>query len=325
MRMLRTLCLGMAMATAVGTAPAQALEYPNRPIKLIVGWSPGGATDLLARTLATELNGLLQQPVVVENRPGANGTIGHAQAANAPADGYTLLLATNSTYAIAEHLYRGLSYRHQTDLAPVSLVASSPLMLAVRPDLPADDAAGLLALAKREPGLLNIASGGAGSTSHMAAELFMSVTGTRMTHVPYKGGGPATQAVAAGEVDVAFLDLGVAAPLAAAGRIRAIGVTGSEHSPLLPGVPPIASSGVPQFQSTTNLAVFVPAGTPQPVVARLAEAIRAALAAPALRDKLSRQGLVLIGSTPQALGQSVQAESAQWAEVIRERGIALEP
>ncbi|WP_415164383.1 Bug family tripartite tricarboxylate transporter substrate binding protein [Ottowia sp.] len=311
-------------ASVASSALAQDAGYPSRPVKMVVAWSPGGATDLLARQVAVELGKQLGQSVVVDNKPGAGGTIGHALVAKSAPDGYTLVLATNSTYAIAEHLYKSLPYKHERDLAPVSLLASSPLILAARTGLPAKNAGDLVALARSQPGKINIASGGAGSTSHLAGELFMALTGTSMTHVPYKGGGPANTAVVAGEVDVAFLDLGVALPFAASGKIKAVGSSGAKRSPLLPEVPTIGESGVPRFESTTTFALFAPAGTPRSITDRLAQAVRASLAEPELRDKLSRQGIDIVASTPDELGRSVATESARWERIIRERHITID-
>lgn len=307
-----------------GSVLAQDMAYPSRPVKMVVAWAPGGATDLLARQVAVELGKQLGQPVVVDNKPGANGTIGHAQVAKSAPDGYTLVLATNSTYAIAEHLYKSLPYKHERDFVAVSQLAASPLVLAARAALPVKNAKDLVALARSDPGRINFASGGAGSTSHLASELFMALTGTSMTHVPYKGGGPAATALMAGEVDVAFLDLGVAIPFMTNGKIKGIGSSGTQRSPLLPDVPTIGESGVPRFESTTTFALFAPAGTPRPIVERLSHAVRAALAEPALRGKLQRQGIEIVASTPDELARSAAAESARWGRIIQERHITLE-
>lgn len=317
---------GLAMALMASGVPsvAAAADYPNKPVTVVVGWSPGGATDLLARNIAVELGKQLGQAVVVENRPGANGTTGHSQAARAAADGHTLLMATNSTFAIARHLYRSLPFDHERDLAPVSLLATSPLIMAVKTGLQANDVADLVALARAKPDALNLASGGNGSTSHLAGELFMALTGTKMTHVPYKGGGPATLAVIGGEVDVAFLDLGVAMPFVAEKRLRPIGVTGEARSILLPDVPTVGEAGVAKFESTTAFALFAPKGTPKPIVERLSQAVQASLQVPALRDKLQRQGIVVIGSGPEELREYTTRESAKWGEIIRTRGITLQ-
>jgi tripartite-type tricarboxylate transporter receptor subunit TctC len=315
----------LALASAGAVLPAFAQDtYPSRPVRIVVAWSAGGATDILARQVGVELGKQLGQQVVIDNKPGAGGTIGHAQVAKSPADGYTLVLATNSTYAIAEHLYKSLPYKHERDLAPVSLLASSPLVLAARTTLPVKNAGELVALARSQPGKLNIASGGNGSTSHLAGELFMALTGTTLTHVPYKGGGPATTALAAGEADVAFLDLGVAVPFIAGNKIKGVGASSAQRSPLLPDVPAIGESGVPRFESTTNFALFAPAGTPKAVIDRLNAAVRASLAEPELQAKLRRQGVEIVGSTPDELARSAAAETAQWGRIIRERNIALE-
>lgn len=307
-----------------GSVLAQDMAYPSRPVKMVVAWAPGGATDLLARQVAVELGKQLGQPVVVDNKPGANGTIGHAQVAKSAPDGYTLVLATNSTYAIAEHLYKSLPYKHERDFVAVSQLAASPLVLAARAALPVKNAKDLVALARSDPGRINFASGGAGSTSHLASELFMALTGTSMTHVPYKGGGPAATALVTSEVDVAFLDLGVAIPFMTNGKIKGIGSSGTQRSPLLPDVPTIGESGVPRFESTTTFALFAPAGTPRPIVERLSHAVRAALAEPALRGKLQRQGIEIVASTPDELARSAAAESARWGRIIQERHITLE-
>lgn len=322
MRLLRTLCLWAAM---LGAPLAHAdTAYPTRPVKLVVAWSPGGATDILARIVAVELGKQLGQTLVIENRPGANGTIGQTQVATSAPDGYTLILATNSTYAIADHLYKSLPYKLDRDFAPISLLAASPLIMAVRPSLEIKGVSDLIEMARKQPGKLNFASGGNGSTSHLAAELFMALSKTSMTHVPYKGGAPATNAVVAGEVDVAFLDLGVAIPFIEAGTIKAIGVTGAARSPLLPNIPAISEAGIPQFEATTNFALFSPTGTPKPVIDKLHSAVRGALAEPELSDKLRRQGVEVIGNTPEDLRRGSEAERAKWGQIISDRRISFD-
>jgi tripartite-type tricarboxylate transporter receptor subunit TctC len=323
MRFLRALCLLTAVLGA-SFAHAETPAYPTRPVKLVVAWSPGGATDILARIVAVELGKQLGQTLVIENRPGANGTIGQTQVATSAPDGYTLILATNSTYAIADHLYKSLPYKLDRDFAPISLLAASPLIMAVRPSLEVKGVSDLIDMARKQPGKLNFASGGNGSTSHLAAELFMALSKTAMTHVPYKGGAPATNAVVAGEVDVAFLDLGVAIPFIEAGTIKAIGVTGAARSPLLPNIPAISEAGIPQFEATTNFALFAPTGTPKPVIDKLHGAVRGALAEPELRDKLRRQGVEVIGNTPDELRRGSEAERAKWGQIISDRRISFD-
>ena len=260
MRSLLALCLWGAVLGSVGASSVQAqpAAYPTRPVKLVVAWSPGGATDILARIVAVELAKHLGQPVVVENRPGANGTIGQTQVATSAPDGYTLILATNSTYAIADHLYKNLPYKLDRDFVPISLVAASPLILAASAKLDVKSVKDLIELARKEPGRLNFPTGGNGTTSHLATELFMALTNTSMTHVPYKSGGPATMALVAGEVDAGFVDLGVAMPFVSAGTIKPLGVTGTGRSTLLPDVPAISEAGIPQFEATTKFACSPP-------------------------------------------------------------------
>lgn len=318
-----SLLLSSLLPLGAAHAQNQAASYPQRPVSIIVAWSPGGAVDLLSRQLGTVLSEQLGQTVVVDNKAGANGTIGHAQAARATPDGHTVIMATNSTFVIAPHLYASLPYQHERDLAPVSLVAASPLVLAIRPSLGVKSVEELLAMARREPGKLNVASGGNGSTSHLAAEQLMAMTGVHMTHVPYKGGAPATTAVAAGEVDLAFLDLGVALPFIRSNRVQALGVTSKQRSGLLPNVPTVAESAVKDFELTTAFAVFVPAKTPVAIIDRLSTAISASLRNPELRAKLDQQGVIVIGAGPGELRDYTEKESKRWGQIIRERNISL--
>jgi tripartite-type tricarboxylate transporter receptor subunit TctC len=325
LKILHALVLAAALVSGLATSHthAQSTAFPNRPIKLIVGWSPGGATDILARQVSTEMSRQLGQPVVVDNRPGAVGTIGHAEVAKAAPDGYVLVLATNSTYAIAPHLIKTLPYKPDA-LTPVSLLAVSPLILTVKPASTARGVADLLEASRKTPGSLNFSSGGNGSTSHLASELFMDLTKTSMTHIPYKGGGPATMAIAMGEVDLGFVDMGVAIPLITAGRLKAVAVTGTTRSALLPDVPTVGESGVPQFDATTKFALFAPAGTPKPVIDRLHEAVRVVMAGADLRSKLGSQGVDIVASTPDELRKDMTEASARWGRVIGARHVTLD-
>lgn len=319
------LVAGLA-AIAAGITPfanAQTANYPNQTIRLVVGWTAGGATDILARHLAVHMGRQLQQSVVVDNRPGAVGTIAHGEVSRAKPDGYTLILATNSTYAIAPHLIRTLPYGAGA-LAPISLVGMSPLILTVAPPLNVQDVKGLLALVRRQPGRLNYSSGGNGSTSHLATELFKDQTRTSITHIPYRGGGPATLAVAAGEVELGFVDIGVAMPLIQAGRLKPIAVSGSTRSPNLPQVPTVEEEGVPRFESATKFALFAPAGTPAMVIERLNEAVRSANGNEELKDRLRMQGIELVASSPAALGKDMTEGLAKWGRLIAERKLSLE-
>lgn len=325
MTLTQALAAGLA-AIAVGTAPAafaQASTYPNQTIKLLVGWTAGGATDLLARHLAAHMAKQLEQPVVVDNRAGAVGTIAQSEASRARPDGYTIILATNSTYAIAPHLIKPLPYGPDA-LAPVALVGTSPLILTVRPTLNAQGVKDVIELARQQPGRLNYSSGGNGSTSHLASELFKDLTRTSITHIPYKGGGPATLAVASGEVDLGFVDIGVAVPLIRAGRLKAVAVSGSTRSPVLPQVPTVEEAGVPRFESATKFALFAPAGTPAAIIDRLYEAVRSVQKNDELKDRLRQQGIELVAAGPAELRKDAAEDLARWGRLIRERKLSLD-
>ncbi|KQP06230.1 tripartite tricarboxylate transporter substrate binding protein [Pseudorhodoferax sp. Leaf265] len=319
------LAAGLAAIAVCATpaADAQTASYPNQPIRLVIGWTAGGATDILARQLAAHMARQLEQSVVVDNRPGAVGTIAQGEVSRAKPDGYTLTLATNSTYAIAPHLIKSLPYGPGA-LVPVSLVGVSPLILAVKTGLDVQGVKGVLEMARKQPGQLNYSSGGNGSTSHLAAELFKDLTRTAITHIPYKGGGPATLAVAAGEVDLGFVDIGVALPLIRAGRLKPVAVSGSARSPLLPQVPTVEEAGVPRFESATKFALFAPAGTPSPIIERLYEAVRSAQKNDELNDKLRQQGIELVASSPAELGRDASEGFAKWGRLIAERKLSLE-
>ena len=313
-----------AIATSI-TAPASAqapAPYPSQPIKLIVGWTAGGATDLLARNLAVQMGRALDANVVVDNRPGAVGTIGHAEVSRAKPDGYTLILATNSTYAIAPHLIKPLPYGPEA-LMPVSLVGVSPLILTARPTLEVNGVKGLLEMARQQPGRLNYSSGGNGSTSHLASELFKDLSHSAITHIPYKGGGPATVAVAAGEVDIGFVDIGVALPLIRAGKLKALAVSGAARSPLLPQVPTVEESGVPRFESSTKFGLFAPAGTPAYAIDKLQEAVRTALKNEELKEKLRQQGIEVVAGGPSELRRDMNEGLSKWGQLITERKLSL--
>lgn len=308
---------GAQSSTAAGA-------YPQRPVNLIVPWPPGGAVDLLARQLGTVLAKELGQPIVVENKSGANGSIGHAQAVHAAPDGYTTLLATNSTFVIGPHLYKQLPYQHERDLAPVSLLGASPLVLTVNPALKVKTLTQLLALAREKPGRLTFASGGQGSTSHLAAEQLMALTGIEMTHIPYQGGGPAGTAVMSGEVDIAFLDLGASLPFLKSGRLLPLAVSSDQRSPLLPEVPTVAESGVKDFEIATAFALFVPARTPAPVIDRLHGALVKVLGDADLRQKLIHQGVIVMGTTPAELRDYTTRENQRWGKIINDRHISVQ-
>ena len=304
----------------LGTANAQ---YPNKPLRLVVPFAPGGSTDIFARLLAERAQGPLGQPVVVENRSGAAGNIGAAEVAKGATDGYTLLMATTGVMAINNALYKNMTYDAATDLAPVVYVASITNVLIVPPDFPAKNVAELIAMAKKEPGKLTFASSGAGASTHMSAELFKSMTGTDILHVPYKGSGPAMPDLMSGRVHMMFENAPGAVSHIKSGKLRALAQTGLKRSPALPEVPTVAESGVPGYESLSWSGIAVAAGTPKPVIEKLNKDINTVLAQPEMRAKLEEQGAETIGGAPEVFARHIAAEREKWTRVIRTANIVV--
>lgn len=317
----------LTLATAglfLACAPARAQDYPSKTVRVIVPWAAGGSTDSVGRIVALKLAEHTHQQWIIDNRGGATGTIGHAIAARAPADGYTLLLGTNSTFAIAPHLYKNIQYDNDTAFAPISLVAVNPQILTVHASLPVRSARELIALARARPGQIIFSSAGVGATSHMATELFMNMASIKMAHVPYKGGGPSFQALLSGETALSFVDAITVGPHAKAGRVRALATSTLKRTPLMPEVPTVHESGLPHFESVTAFALFAPAGTPGEIVAKVNREVVRALGTPDVREKLKAQGVDAVGSTPEALVRYQKSETAKWGKVIREQGIKFQ-
>ena len=304
-------------------ALAQAQDYPAKSVRLIIPWSAGGSTDSIGRILAAKLSDYTGQQWIIDNRAGATGTLGTTLAARAPADGYTLLLGTNSTFAIAPHLYKTLQYDTEKAFAPVALVAISPQILSVHPSLPVKNVKELIALAKARPGQISFSSAGVGATSHMATAFLMNAAGIKMTHVPYKGGAPSAQALISGETALSFVDVITALPQAQAGRLRPIATSTAKRTQLMPSLPTISESGVPGFESVTSFAMFAPAGTPKEVISRVNREVIKALGTADVRGKLRAQGIDPVGSSPEDLLAHQKQEIAKWGKVIREQGITV--
>jgi tripartite-type tricarboxylate transporter receptor subunit TctC len=322
--LLRTGAVAVAAPMIGGNAHAQD-SYPNRVIKLIVPWPPGGVTDVTGRLLAQKLSSELGQTMIVENRQGASGTIGHAAAAQAAPDGYTLLLGTNSTYAIAPHLFDKLPYDGDKVFTPISLVAQSPQIWCAHPSNPFKDFKGFLDHVRaHQPDGVTSESAGPGSSSHLATELMMSMANFRMLHVPYRGGGPALQALIAGEVNVGFADAVIALPFAGSDRLRLLAVSTTEKIPIAPKIPLIAETGIAGFQSSTDVALFAPAGTPEAISRKLHQALMNALKSPEVREPMLKQGAIIVGGSPEEFKSYLATESAKWRGVIRSRGIKVQ-
>jgi tripartite-type tricarboxylate transporter receptor subunit TctC len=297
--------------------------FPNKPLRIIVPFAPGGSTDIFARLVAERLSVSLAQPVVVENRAGASGNIGAEAVAKAPADGYTLLMATTGVMAINNALFKNMPYDAAKDLEPVIFIASITNVLAVPADLPAKNVAELVALAKKDPGKLTFASSGAGSSTHLSAELFKSMAGLDIVHVPFKGSGQALIDVVAGRVSMIFDNMPSALPHIKGGKLRALGVTGSKRSSALPDVPTIAEAGVPGYESLSWSGFAVPAGTPRDVVQRLNRETALILLAPEMRQKLAEQGADAVGGPPESFAEHARREREKWGRLVRERNIVV--
>src|SRR5918994_2757802 len=302
--------------------PAQH-RYPNKPLRLVVPFAPGGSTDIFARLLAERAQGPLGQPVVVENRAGAAGNLGANEVVKAAPDGYTLLMATTGVMAINNALYKNMTYDAAKDLEPVVYVASITNVLIVPPDLPAKNVAELVAIAKKEPGKLSFASSGAGASTHMSAELFKSMTGTDILHVPYKGSGPAMPDLMSGRVSMMFENAPGAVPHIKAGKVRALAQTGLKRSPAMPDVPTLAESGVPGYESLSWSGIAVAAGTPKPIIERLNKDLNAVLNMPEIRQKIEEQGAEVVGGSAQAFKDHINAEREKWSRLIKQNNIVV--
>jgi tripartite-type tricarboxylate transporter receptor subunit TctC len=319
----RILLASPFLAAAVAAqAQAQQGDYPSRPVTVVNPWPAGGSSDSLARILMQRIGADLGQPFVVENRPGATGTLGTGSVARARPDGYTLLFGTNSTYGIAPHLTAGgLPYDNERAFVGISLVARSPQLLCVHPAVAARSLPELIVLARSQPGRLTFSSAGIGGTSHLATEMLQSMAGIALLHVPYRGGAPSAQALLTGEVNITFIDVITALPFIAEGRVRPLAVSTRGRTPLAPDVPTVAEAALPGFESATDFALLAPAGTPEPVIAKLHAAIIAALRAPDVREKVYAAGLIVIADAPEAWPGYLAAEVAKWGAIIRERNI----
>jgi tripartite-type tricarboxylate transporter receptor subunit TctC len=294
-------------------------NYPVRPIRMIVGFAAGGATDIAARALATKMGETMGQPLVVENRPGAASMLGAELVARAAADGYTLLFA-NATIAMPS-LFAKLAFDVQKDLRPVTLVGYGPLALTVHPSLPVKSVKELVALAKRHPGELNYASAGAGSFTHLAMALFVTLTRAKMLHVPYKGGGPSALATMAGETQLTFASVGASIPLIQQGRLRALAVSGLKRSVVLPEIPTVDEAGVGGYDATSWYGMLAPGATPQAIVARLGESAVKGLADARLHEHLLAQGIEPAKGGTDEFAPYFNGEIAKWAKVIKAAAI----
>lgn len=304
-------------------APSHALAgFPDKPIRMVVPFAPGGGTDLIARAMGTTMGEDLGQPVVIDNKPGGSTIIGTDAVAKSAPDGYTLVMATMA-HAVNPSLHKKLPFDTDKAFAPVMLVGRSPNVLVVKPDSPINTVRDLIAAAKAKPGKLNYASQGAGTSAHLAGELFKSMAKVDMNHIPYRGAGPAITDLLGGQVDLMFATAAAVAPHLESGKLRAVAVTTGQRSqaPALSKVPTVAESGVPDYAADSWYGLLVPAGTPPAVIMRLNAAARKAVHTDAFRKRAEQEGLAVGGGTPDEFGRYVKAESERWSKVIRDASI----
>ena len=318
-----TIAFICGLLSLVLTAPANAQSYPNKPVRVVVPYPPGGPTDIVARVLFQQVSEATGQQFLVDNRAGAGGNIGAEIVAKSPADGYTLLIGTTA-HAINMSLFKNLSYDVQKDFAPVSLLTQGPLVLVAHPQFPANSIKEVIELAKSKSGGLNFASSGNGQSTHLSAELFNTMAGIKMSHVPYKGSAPALTDVMSGQVDVMFDTTLSAMPFVKAGKLKALGLTSPVRSPVAPDVPTIAESGLPGYEVFAWNGVFVPAGTPKAIIQQLNDQIRKAMLLPQVKDKFSAQGFAASWNSPENFGVFVKNEVDKWSRTVKASGATLD-
>ncbi|WP_244607120.1 tripartite tricarboxylate transporter substrate binding protein [Bosea sp. CS1GBMeth4] len=319
---MRTLLTTVLLATALlqpTTAPAQ--EFPSKPIKLVVPFAAGGPADTIARAVAEKMQGIVKQPVVIDNRAGAGGAVGTRAVAQAEPDGYTIGISTAGALAISVSMQEAIGYDPRKDLRALTLAASVPELLVVGKTVPAKTLPELLALAKAKPNSLNYASSGAGSMPHLAGELLKQYGKVEMAHVPYRGAAPAVTDLLAGQVDLMFMDIAVLLPHVQAGTIRAVAIGSARRSDALPDLPTTAELGLPQVVADNWYGVVAPPKTPQPIVDKLHAALVASLQSPEVKEKLALQGAVVVGNTPDEFAAYIRSEIDKWAEVVKTAGV----
>ena len=312
----RLLAAALPLALAMGPAAAQQ-DYPNKPIRLIVPFTPGGVTDTGARVVADKLGARLGQSVVVDNRPGASGNIGTQMVATAAPDGYTLLLGFDGTLVINPHVYAKVPFDTLKDFVPVSKIGDAVLIIVVHPSVPAKTLSELVAYSKTNPGGVSYGSAGTGSTPHLAGELLKARTGANFVHVPYKGGGQSMTDLVGGSLPMLYTAVAGAYPFVQKGQIRPIAVSSAQRLASLPEVPTVAESGVPGFESSSWIGILAPAKTPQPIVERLQRELHAVVQSPEVRERLASLGISALGNTPAEFGLQIRADLAKYDQIVK--------
>jgi tripartite-type tricarboxylate transporter receptor subunit TctC len=316
--------LAVLAFAAVGPRPSVAQDYPSRPITLVVPFAAGGGNDVIARLIAEKMSRTLGQQIIIDNKGGAGGSVGTRMVAKSPPDGYTLGLGGTGTLAIAPSLYPNAGYNPRKDFAPVGLIATGGLVVLVHPGVAVTSISELIAHAKKHPGQLNYASAGSGSGIHLAAVLFASTAGIELTHIPYKGTGPALNDLIGGHVALYFSSLAPAIGLVQEKKVRALAVTAGKRSAQFPDLPTVAEAGLPGYEAVLRYGIVAPAGTPRPIIDKLNAALLAALTAPDIRARLAADGAEVLMSTPEGYAADIDAEETKWSQIVRASGAKAE-
>src|SRR5580692_7952023 len=314
----------VALAWSSASVAAQAQNYPNRTITLVIPFAPGGSTSIVGRVIADKMSQLLGQNIIVDNRAGAGGTFGTKIVAKSDPDGYTILLGYTGTLAIGPSLYKNVGYDPRKDFAPIGMIGNAPNSLVVHPSFPVTTVAELIAYAKAHPGKVNFGSAGAGTVSHITGEYFARAAGITLVHIPYKGTGPALSDLLGGHIPMAFAPVPAAHANVSAGLLRALAVTGSSRTSLLPDVPTMPEAGLPGFEASLYYGLVAPAGTPRPVIDRLNKALRAALASEEVKKQLALDGTEITPGTPEDYAAFIDKDERKWSELVKASGVEQE-
>jgi tripartite-type tricarboxylate transporter receptor subunit TctC len=315
--------LTAALASLALASAASAQDYPNRTITLIVPFPPGGSTSVMARIVAERMSATLGQQVIVDNRGGAGGTLAARAFVSAPPDGYTIFLGYTGTIAIGPSLYANAGFDPRKDFAPIGLIGSAPAVLVVHPDFAARSVADLIAMAKAKPGEINFGSAGNGTLTHIAAELFISMAGIKLTHVPYRGSGPVLADLLGGHIPMSFTPIPVVHAHVAGGRLRALAVTSTKRTSLLPEVPTLAELGLAGYEAVLHYGLLAPASTPRPIIDRLNKELRAALDSDEVRKRMATEGADPLPSTPEQYAADIDQEETKWSKVVKAAGLKV--
>jgi tripartite-type tricarboxylate transporter receptor subunit TctC len=318
------LCAAVMFGLPGASVGAQAQTYPNRAITLVIPFAPGGSTSIVGRVIADKMSELLKEKVVVDNRPGAGGTVGTKAVAKSDPDGYTLLLGYTGTLGIGPSLYKNVGYDPRKDFAPIGLIGNAPNSLVVHPSFPAKSVAELIAYAKANPGKVNFGSAGAGTVSHITGEYFAASAGIKLVHIPYKGTGPALTDLLGGHIPMAFAPIPASHANVSAGMLRALAVTSTTRSGLLPDVPTIAESGLHGFDASLYYGLVAPAGTPRPIIDKLNGELRAALASTEVKKQLGLDGTEITPGTPEDYADFIDKDEKKWSQLVKASGVEQE-